>query len=117
MQKTHNFAVAGGAPLFWPLVLHSGRLLRRQPHLQRHYLGADMTFKYTEISCYTEGSDGIPRVAHEKEAKSLKVAVDQLEAVKSSDSDIQYMVIIERGQIYPCWDTRVGAVSQPEIKE
>lgn len=72
-----------------------------------------MTFKYTEIACYLEGPDGVPIVAHEREAESLEAAVALLEDVKSTDADIQYLVIRERGQIYPCWDTRVGAVSQP----
>lgn len=72
-----------------------------------------MTFKYTEIACYMEGSDGVPMVAHERESESLEAAVAALGAVKDADADIQYVVIRERGQIYPCWDTRVGAVGAP----
>ena len=72
-----------------------------------------MTFKYTEIACYQESPDGVPIVAHEREAVSLEAAVALLDEVKATDSDIQYLVIREQGQIYPCWDTRVGAVSQP----
>lgn len=72
-----------------------------------------MTFKYTEIACYATTPDGVPRVAHEREAESLEAAVAALDDVKASDGDIEYLVITERGQIYPCWDTRVGAVAQP----
>lgn len=72
-----------------------------------------MPFKYTEIACYTETQDGVPMVAHEREAESLEAAVATLDAVKATDTDIQYVLIRQRGQIYPCWDTRVGAVSQP----
>ncbi|TXG95614.1 MAG: hypothetical protein E6R08_11345 [Nevskiaceae bacterium] len=72
-----------------------------------------MTFKYTEIACYQEGPDGVPIVQHERVAESLEDAVAALDDLKAADADIQYVVIREQGQIYPCWDTRVGAVSQP----
>jgi hypothetical protein len=72
-----------------------------------------MTFKYTEFSCYKETQDGVPIVANVREAESLEAAVELLDGVKAADGDIKYLVIIERGQIYPCWDTRVGAVKQP----
>jgi hypothetical protein len=72
-----------------------------------------MTFKYTEIACYKETADGVPRVQHERETESLEAAVAALDGVKAADSDIKYLLIIQQGQIYPCWDTRVGAVTQP----
>ena len=72
-----------------------------------------MTFKYTEFSCYKETKDGVPIVANVREAESLEAAVALLDGVKAADGDIKYLVIIERGQLYPCWDTRVGAVTQP----
>jgi len=72
-----------------------------------------MAFKYTQIACYAETQDGVPIVAQERETESLEAAVALLDDVKAADSDIQYVLIRERGQIYPCWDTRVGAVSQP----
>jgi hypothetical protein len=76
-----------------------------------------MTFKYTTIAYYPEGPDGPGIVAHEHEAESLAVAVDTLQAIKDSDSDIQYVVIVEHGFSHPCWDTRYGAVEQPEPAE
>jgi len=70
-------------------------------------------FKYSAIACYAEGPDGIGIVSHEHQAESLEAAVATLDELKASDSDIQYVIIRERGQIYPCWDTRVGAVGAP----
>jgi hypothetical protein len=71
-------------------------------------------FKYTTIAYYPEGPDGPGIVAHEHEAESLEAAVATLDGIKASDSDIQYVVIVEQGFSHPCWDTRVGAVAQPE---
>ena len=71
-------------------------------------------FKYTTIAYYPEGPDGPGIVANELVTVSLEAAVSTLDGIKNRDSDIQYVVIVEQGLSHPCWDTRVGAVAQPE---